>query len=97
MVFFMNVYRYGHFGDIRCSRCITGVNDTGGKWKIFKLKNFNNFVWAPLGSRVNIYINFCLQVHFKVSAAKYRRQFATGVIDTSGKFATRVVDTGGAP
>ncbi len=37
--------------------------------KIFKQKNFNNFVWAPLGSRVNIYINFCLQVHFKVSAA----------------------------
>ena len=37
--------------------------------KIFKQKNFDNFVWAPLGSRVNIYINFCLQVHFKVSAA----------------------------
>jgi hypothetical protein len=37
--------------------------------KIFKLKNFDNFVWAPLGSRVNIYINFYLQVHFKVSAA----------------------------
>ncbi len=37
--------------------------------KIFKEKNFNNFVWAPLSSRVNIYINFCLQVHFKVSAA----------------------------
>jgi hypothetical protein len=37
--------------------------------KIFKQKNFNNFVWAPLGSRVNIYIHFCLQVHFKVSAA----------------------------
>ncbi len=39
--------------------------------KIFKQKNFNNLVWAPLGSRVNIYINFCLQVHFKVSAAWY--------------------------
>ncbi len=37
--------------------------------KIFKEKNFNNFNWATLGSRVNIYINFCLQVHFKVSAA----------------------------
>jgi hypothetical protein len=24
--------------------------------KIFKEKNFNNFVWAPLSSRVNIYI-----------------------------------------
>ncbi len=39
--------------------------------KIFKQKNFNNFVWTPLGSIVNIYINFCLQVHFKVSAAWY--------------------------
>ncbi len=39
--------------------------------KIFKQKNFNNFVWTPLGSRVNININFCLQVHFKVSAVWY--------------------------
>ncbi len=39
--------------------------------KIFKLKNFNYFVWTPLGSRVNIYINFCLQVDFKMSAAWY--------------------------
>ncbi len=39
--------------------------------KTFKRKNFNNFVWTTLGSRVNIYINFCLQVHFKVSAAWY--------------------------
>ncbi len=44
----------------------------GHRWQIektFKQKNFNNFVWTPLGSRVNKYINFCLQVHFKVSAA----------------------------
>ncbi len=39
--------------------------------KIFKLKYFNNLVWTPLGSWVDIYINFCLQVHFKVSAAWY--------------------------
>ncbi len=39
--------------------------------KIFKQKNFHNFVWSPLGSRVNIFINFCLQVQFKVSAAWY--------------------------
>jgi hypothetical protein len=32
-------------------------------------ENFNNFVGTPLDSRLNIYINFCLQVHFKVSAA----------------------------
>ncbi len=39
--------------------------------KIFNQKNFNNFVWSPLGSRGNIYKNFCLQVHFQVSAAWY--------------------------
>jgi hypothetical protein len=39
--------------------------------KIFNQKNFNNFVGTPLDSRVNIYIHFCLQVHFKVSAAWY--------------------------
>ncbi len=39
--------------------------------KIFKLKNCYNSFWAPLGSRVNIYLNFCLQVHFKVSPAWY--------------------------
>ncbi len=39
--------------------------------KIFNQKNFNNFVWSPLGSRGNIYINFCLQGHFQVSAAWY--------------------------
>jgi hypothetical protein len=38
---------------------------------IFKQKNFNYFVWTPLGSRVNININFCLQVHCKMSAAWY--------------------------
>ncbi len=39
--------------------------------KIFNEKKFNYFVWTPLGSRVNIYINFCRQFHFKVSAAWY--------------------------
>ncbi len=59
-------------GDIRSSRFATGVVDTGGKWKkTFKQKNFNNFVWTPLGSRVNIYVNFCIHFHFKVSAAWY--------------------------
>ncbi len=39
--------------------------------KIFNQKNFNYLFWTPLGSRINIYINFCLQVHFKESAAWY--------------------------
>ena len=46
---------------------------------IFKQKYFNNFVWAPLGSRVNIYINFCLQVHFKVTAAWYCSHYLPAV------------------
>jgi hypothetical protein len=39
--------------------------------KTFTQKNLNNYVLTPLGSRVNIYINFSLQVHFEVSAAWY--------------------------
>jgi hypothetical protein len=76
--------------------------------KIFK----HNIVWAPLGSRVNIYIIFCLQVHFKVSAARYCFHYLPPasltpavnlppVSTTQGelvaKFAAGVVDTGGAP
>jgi hypothetical protein len=65
--------------------------------KIFNQKNFNYFVLTPLGSRVNIYINFCLQVHFKVSAAWCCCHYLppAGVIDTGGKFAACVIDTGG--
>ncbi len=50
--------------------------------KIFKQKNFNHFVCAPLGSRVNIYINFCLQVYFKVSAAWYCSHYLPPVSTT---------------
>jgi hypothetical protein len=32
--------------------------------KIFKQKNFNNFVWAPLGSRVNIYCIYIFAFKF---------------------------------
>ncbi len=53
-------------GDIRSSRFATSVNE-----KIFNQKNYNNFFGTPLDSRVYIYINFCLQGHFKVSAAWY--------------------------
>ncbi len=64
--------------------------------KIFTQKNFNNFVATPLDSRVNIYMNFCLQLHLEVSAAWYFLPlFAIGVNDTGGKFAAGVVDTGG--
>ncbi len=39
--------------------------------KIFNPKSFNNFVGTLLDSRGYTYIHFCLQVHFKVSAAWY--------------------------
>jgi hypothetical protein len=61
--FFENSRRYSQLKV--CHRC------QRHRWqmeKTFKQKNFNNFVWTPLGSRVNIFINFCLQVHFKVFA-----------------------------
>ncbi len=60
--FFENSRRYSQ---LKCQR---------HQWQIEKnlnQKNFNNFVWSPLGTRGNIYINFCLQVHFQASAAGY--------------------------
>jgi hypothetical protein len=50
--------------------------------KNFSQKNFNNFVWSPLGSRGNIYINFCLQVHFQVPAAWYCSHYLPPVSTT---------------
>ncbi len=50
--------------------------------KIFNQKNFHNFVWSPLGSRGNIYLNFCLQVHFQVSAAWYCSHYLPPVSTT---------------
>ncbi len=78
--------------------------------KIFNKKNFNNFVGTPVDSRVNIYIHFCLQVHFKVSAAWYCSHclppvlltpvvnlppVSTALVKLVAKFAAGVVDTGG--
>ncbi len=97
-------------GDIRSSRFATGVNDTGGKWKKSSIRKIVIILFGHLGSRGNIYINFCLQVHFQVSAAWYCSnylppvsttqwelvaKFAAGVVDTGGKFAAGVVNTGG--
>ncbi len=74
--------------------------------KIFNQKNFYNCVWTPLSSRVNIYINFCLQAHCKVSAAWYcfqichwcqwhRWQIWRRCRWYRWQFATGVVNTGG--
>ncbi len=58
--------------------------------KIFNQKNFNNFVWSPLGSRGNIYINFCLQVHFQVSAAWYCSHYLPPVSTTQGELVSKL-------
>ncbi len=42
---------------------------------IFNHRSFNYLVCTPFGSRVNLYIHLCLQVHFKVSAAWYCSQY----------------------
>ncbi len=70
--------------------------------KTFKQKNFKNLVWTPLGSRVNKCIHFCLQVHFKVTAAWYCCQYLPPVSTTPVAnlppvllIATGVVDTVG--
>jgi hypothetical protein len=61
---------------------IFSVQSKPQRWqmeKIFNQKNFNYFVWTPLGWRVNMYINFFLQVHFKVSPAWYCSHYLSPV------------------
>jgi hypothetical protein len=81
--------------------------------KTFKQKNFNTFVWTPLGSRVCKFATGVVDTGgnlpppsltpvanlppVSTTLAKMVEKFATGVADTGGKFATSVVDTGGAP
>ncbi len=73
--------------------------------KTFKKKNFNNFVWTPLGSRVNIYINFCLRFTLRClkpdivaiichRCQRHRRQICRRCRWYRWHFATSVVDTG---
>ncbi len=97
------IYHYGHFKFFR------KLADIHGLWqmeKIFKQKYSDNFVWAPLGRGVNIYINFCIQVHFKMSAAWYcphsfhwcqqhRWQICRRCCWYRGQLATSIVDTSG--
>jgi hypothetical protein len=64
--------------------------------KIFNQKNFNNFIWSPLGSRGNVYINFLPSSSLSdVCSLILFQLFATGVNDTGGKFAAGGVETGG--
>jgi len=67
LILFENLWRY-------CSsRFATGVNDTGGRWKKSSIRKVFNILFGHLWvvELTYIYINFCLQVHFNVSAAWY--------------------------
>ena len=58
--FFENSWRFSQFKV--CHRC------QRQRWQMEKIcnqKNFNNFIWSPLGSRGHIYINFCLKFTFR--------------------------------
>jgi hypothetical protein len=55
--------------------------------KIFNQKNFNYFVWTPLFLPSSSLSGICSLILFPL--------FATGVVDTGGKFAAGIVDTGG--
>ncbi len=106
------VYHYGHFSkirrDIHGSRCTTGVNDTGGKWKKSSSRKILIILFGHLW--VVEFTVKCLQPEIVLIICHrcrwhrlqicrrcrwYRWQFATGVVDTGGKFAAGIVDTGG--
>ncbi len=53
--------------------------------KIFNHKSLYYVIWTTLGSRVNLSINFSLQVHFKVSAAWYCSHYMPPVSRTLAK------------
>jgi hypothetical protein len=76
--------------------------------KIFNQKNFNNFVGTPLDNRVNIYINFGLQVHWypqpdinltvcyrSLTPVANLPPVSTTLLKLVAKFSAGVADTGG--
>jgi hypothetical protein len=80
-------------GDIRESRCTTGINDTGGKFAT----GVND-----TGGKIAVGINdtggnFATSISDTIFASVVDTggKFATGVNDTGGKFATGVNDAGG--
>ena len=58
--------------------------------KIFNQKNFKILVGTLLDSRVILYIHFCLQVHFKVSAAWYCSHWLPPVTTTLVKLVAKL-------
>ncbi len=75
-------------GDIRKSRCTTGVNDTGGKFATGVNNTGGNL--PPVS--VTPAANFATSPPCVVDTSG---KFATGVNDTGGKFAAGVNDAGG--
>ncbi len=74
-------------GDIRKSRCTTGINDTGGKFPV------SNTPAAKLPPVSTVLVaNFATSF---TSVVDFSGKFATGVNDTDGKFATGVNNAGG--
>ncbi len=75
LVLFMNQFPPSpwvyHLGCFKFFQKFAKIFAGQGAPSVFNQNNVNSFVWTPLGSRVNIYIIFCLQVHVKVSAAWY--------------------------
>jgi hypothetical protein len=75
-------------GDIRKSRCTTGINDTGGKFA-----NGVNETCGKLATGIKDTSGNLPPVS-ATPAANFATSFA-GVVVTGGKFATGVNDTGG--
>ncbi len=85
-------------GDIRKSRCTTGINDTGSKFATSISDTF--FHYCSFASVVDTFGKFATGVNDTGSkichwCQRRRWQIATGINDTSSKFATGVNNTGG--
>jgi hypothetical protein len=52
--------------------------------EIFSQKSFNYFIWTPLGSRINIQINFSITSTLRCKQSDIVPIIYPGVIDTAG-------------
>jgi hypothetical protein len=83
-------------GDIRGSRCTTGVNDTGGKWKKSSSRKILILLFGHLWVVELTYIYIfafkftlrCLQPNIVIiichRCQQHRRKFGAGVVDAGG-------------
>ncbi len=81
-------------GDLRKSRCITGINDTGGKFATVSMKPAAKL--PPVSTTpAAIFPPVSLVQICHRCQRRWWRQIATGINDTSSKFATDVNNTSG--